>query len=136
MGLGIGLSVNNSFAVVEALMNKESEFVRTPKFGIEKKNDNWASKKYKGNKNLLITVVELVLGFYFTFAVIICISEGIWLTLPFLLMFQYGYLYISFLSFSTHFQEQIAGQKSQRQHRRLIPAPNMPCQPLPVVPAF
>jgi cellulose synthase/poly-beta-1,6-N-acetylglucosamine synthase-like glycosyltransferase len=112
MGLGIGLSVNNSIAVIEALMNKESEFVRTPKFGIEKKDDNWASKKYKGNKNLLITVIEFALGLYFTFAVITCISEGIWLTLPFLLMFQYGYLYISFLSFSTIFKNKFLVKKA------------------------
>jgi hypothetical protein len=112
MGLGIGLSINNSFAVVEALLNKESEFVRTPKFGIEKKNDRWSAKKYKGNKNLLIMTVELILGFYFTFAVITCISEGIWLTLPFLLMFQYGYLYISFLSFSTLFKNKYPVKKA------------------------
>ena len=67
-------------------------------------------------------MVELALGFYFTFAVITCINEGIWLTLPFLMLFQYGYLYISFLSFSTIFKNKFVGQKSQRQHRRLIPA--------------
>ena len=111
MGLGIGLSVNNSFAVLEALRNKESEFVRTPKFGIEKSNGNWGSKKYKGNKKILIPLVELILGFYFTVAVVICISEGIWLTLPFLLLFQYGYLYISFLSFATIFKNKFVFKK-------------------------
>jgi cellulose synthase/poly-beta-1,6-N-acetylglucosamine synthase-like glycosyltransferase len=104
MGLGIGLSINNSFAVMEALLNKESEFVRTPKFGIGNSSENWAAKRYKGNKNILIMTVELALGLYFTFAVITCILEGIWLTLPFLMLFQYGYLYISFLSFSTLFK--------------------------------
>jgi cellulose synthase/poly-beta-1,6-N-acetylglucosamine synthase-like glycosyltransferase len=112
MGLGIGLSVNNSFAVLEALRNKESEFVRTPKFGIEKKNDCWGTKKYAGNKKLLIPLVELILGFYFTVAVIICISEGIWLTLPFLMLFQYGYLYISFLSFATIFKNRFVFKKA------------------------
>jgi cellulose synthase/poly-beta-1,6-N-acetylglucosamine synthase-like glycosyltransferase len=112
MGLGIGLSVNNSAAVLEALFNKESEFVRTPKFGVEKSNDNWASKKYKGNKKLLIPLVELILGFYFTVAVIICINEGIWLTLPFLMLFQYGYLYISFLSFATIFKNKFVFKKA------------------------
>lgn len=112
MGLGIGLSVNNSFAVLEALRNKESEFVRTPKFGIEKKQDSWGTKKYKGNKKLLIPLVEFVLGLYFTIAVIICISEGIWLTLPFLMLFQYGYLYISFLSFATIFKNRFVLKKA------------------------
>lgn len=112
MGLGIGLSVNNSAAVLEALFNKESEFVRTPKFGVEKSNDSWGSKKYKGNKKILIPLIELILGFYFTVAVIICISEGIWLTLPFLLLFQYGYLYISFLSFATIFKNKFFFKKA------------------------
>ncbi|MCX6555379.1 MAG: glycosyltransferase family 2 protein [Candidatus Aminicenantes bacterium] len=112
MGLGIGLSVNNSFAVVEALRNKESEFVRTPKFGIEKSHDTWTTKKYKGNKKLLIPLVELLLGFYFTVAVVICINEGIWLTLPFLMLFQYGYLYISFLSFATIFKNKFVFKKA------------------------
>ncbi|MCJ7524342.1 MAG: glycosyl transferase family 2, partial [Candidatus Aminicenantes bacterium] len=112
MGLGIGLSVNNSVAVLEALFNKESEFVRTPKFGIEKKNDTWDSKKYKGNKNILIPVLELALGIYFTFAVIICAIEGIWLTLPFLMLFQYGYLYIAYLSFSTIFKNKFLLKKA------------------------
>jgi cellulose synthase/poly-beta-1,6-N-acetylglucosamine synthase-like glycosyltransferase len=112
MGLGIGLSVNNSAAVLEALFNKESEFVRTPKFGVEQNKDNWGSKKYKGNKKILIPLVELILGFYFTVAVIICISEGIWLTLPFLLLFQYGYLYISFLSFAVIFKNKFFFKKA------------------------
>jgi hypothetical protein len=86
--------------------------VRTPKFGIEKKDDHWSAKKYKGNKKVLIPLVELILGFYFTFAVIICMMEGIWLTLPFLMLFQYGYLYISFLSFSTIFKNKLLLKKA------------------------
>ena len=112
MGLGIGLSVNNSFAVVEALANKESEFIRTPKFGIENKKDSWITKKYKGDKSVLIPVIELILGFYFTVTVIISIIEGIWLTLPFLILFQYGYLYISFLSFSTILKNRLLIKKT------------------------
>ena len=34
MALGIGLSVNNARAVVEALMGHETGFVRTPKSGV------------------------------------------------------------------------------------------------------
>ena len=112
MGLGIGLSINNSFAVVEALANKESEFVRTPKFGIENKREDWTRKKYKGNKKMLIPIIELILGIYFTCTVIISIMEGIWLTLPFLLLFQYGYLYISFLSFSTLLRNRLMLKKA------------------------
>jgi cellulose synthase/poly-beta-1,6-N-acetylglucosamine synthase-like glycosyltransferase len=114
MGLGIGLSINNSIAVIEALFNYESEFVRTPKYKIETKQDNWISKKYKGgNKKLLIPIIELILGIYFTCTVVISIIEGIWMTLPFLFLFQYGYLYISFLSFSTILKNKMLLRKQQ-----------------------
>ena len=33
MSIGIGLCINNTRAVLEALFNKETEFARTPKCG-------------------------------------------------------------------------------------------------------
>ncbi len=113
MALGIGLSVNNSVAVIEALLNQESEFVRTPKFGIEDKSDQWVGKKYRGNKKMLIPVIELVLAIYFTFAVAISITEEIWLTMPFLLMFQFGYSYMSFQSFSIMLKKRLVMKRAR-----------------------
>lgn len=113
MAIGIGLSVNNAVAVVEALMNKQSEFVRTPKLGIENnRRENWSAKKYKGNKKLLIPIIESLLSVYFTYAVIVSISEGIWLTMPFLFLFQFGYMYMSFLSFSTMYKKRLVMKKA------------------------
>lgn len=99
MGVGIGLSVNNATAVVEALFNRESEFVRTPKLGVGNKKEKWFKKKYKGKRNHFIPLLELVLGLYFAVVVTISIIEGIWPTLPFLVLFMYGYLYMAFLSY-------------------------------------
>jgi len=101
MSMGIGLSVNNSVAVVEALLNKQTEFVRTPKFGIQDEiaPEKWHRKKYKGRRNHFISLVELILGLYFTLVIIITILEGIWGAIPFLMMFQYGFLYMAFLSY-------------------------------------
>jgi hypothetical protein len=45
MSVGIGLSVNNTRAVVEALFNRKSEFTRTPKYHIEGDSDEWVGKK-------------------------------------------------------------------------------------------
>ncbi|MEN8223076.1 MAG: glycosyltransferase [Acidobacteriota bacterium] len=98
MGLGIGLSVNNSVAVIEALFGHESEFVRTPKFGVEDVGENWTKKKYRAKKKLLIPSIELILGIYFSIAVYIAFINHMWLVLPFLLLFLYGYLFIAFLS--------------------------------------
>ena len=45
MSLGIGLSVSNSKAVIEALLGIKSSFKRTPKYRIESKQDRWVTKK-------------------------------------------------------------------------------------------
>ncbi|MFQ6082235.1 MAG: cellulose synthase family protein [Candidatus Aminicenantia bacterium] len=98
MALGIGLAVNNAKAVLEALLDKKSAFERTPKFGIQDSKKKWKMKKYSGKRTYL-AYIELFLGIYFTVTVVISIKEGIYLTLPFLLLFQIGYLYTSFFSF-------------------------------------
>ncbi|MBI4843044.1 MAG: glycosyltransferase [Nitrospirae bacterium] len=97
MSLGIGLSVNNSKAVLEAAFNKETEFRRTPKYMIEEKNDMWANKKYKVNMSFLV-IFELLLGIYFTFNIYFAYKNHIYISIPFLMIFQMGYFYVAFLS--------------------------------------
>src|SRR3989304_933320 len=46
MAVGIGLAVNNSKAVIEAMLGHESEFARTPKYGIGRGREGWQDKKY------------------------------------------------------------------------------------------
>jgi hypothetical protein len=97
MSIGIGLSVNNARAVVEALLDKKSEFARTPKYGIERQTDEWVSKKYRQSV-LLQPLLELGLGLYFTATVFYALANGIYGTVPFLVMFQFGFLYTGLLS--------------------------------------
>lgn len=102
LALGIGLSVNNAKAVIEGLLGKESEFVRTPKLGVEAATDEWRAKRYRGLTNL-VPYVELALAFYFTAMAIYAISHGLWGSVPFILIFQMGYLYTSLLSLIQEF---------------------------------
>jgi cellulose synthase/poly-beta-1,6-N-acetylglucosamine synthase-like glycosyltransferase len=97
MSIGIGLSVNNGRAVVEALFDKKSEFTRTPKYGIERSSDDWVSKKYRQSV-LIQPLVELGLGLYFTATVFYALANGIYGTVPFLVMFQFGFLYTGLMS--------------------------------------
>ena len=49
MAVGIGLSVRNALAVMEAIVGVKSEFVRTPKYSVEAGEHGdgvWAKKKY------------------------------------------------------------------------------------------
>ncbi len=111
MGLGIGLSVNNSVAVLEALFNHESEFVRTPKFGVGNEDEDWTKKKYRAKRKMLIPTIELILGIYFSVAVYIAFINHMWLVLPFLALFQYGFLFIAILSIKSLFESFLKKRK-------------------------
>src|ERR1051326_6611111 len=97
MSIGIGLAVNNTRAVFEALFNKQSEFARTPKYRIEAQADEWIGKKYR-QSFVVQPIIELALGLYFTSTVFYAIANGIYGTLPFLVLFQIGFLYTGLLS--------------------------------------
>jgi cellulose synthase/poly-beta-1,6-N-acetylglucosamine synthase-like glycosyltransferase len=97
MSIGIGLTVNNTRAVIEALFNKQSEFARTPKYRIEGSEDEWIGKKYRQNF-IVQPMIELALGLYFTATVFYALANGIYGTLPFLVLFQIGFLYTGLLS--------------------------------------
>jgi cellulose synthase/poly-beta-1,6-N-acetylglucosamine synthase-like glycosyltransferase len=97
MSIGIGLAINNTKAVFEALFNKQSEFARTPKYRIEADADEWIGKKYR-QSFVVQPMIELALGFYFTATVFYALANGIYGTLPFLVLFQIGFLYTGLLS--------------------------------------
>ena len=92
MSIGIGLTVNNTRAVLEALFRKETEFARTPKYRIEAQADEWIGKKYRQSV-VAQPMVELALGLYFTATVFYALANGIYGTVPFLMLFQIGFLY-------------------------------------------
>jgi cellulose synthase/poly-beta-1,6-N-acetylglucosamine synthase-like glycosyltransferase len=102
MSIGIGLCVNNTRAVLEAVFGKQSEFARTPKYGIERDSDEWAGKKYHQSVGIQ-PLIELALGLYFTGTVFYALINGIYGTLPFLMLFQVGFLYTGLLSILQQF---------------------------------
>jgi len=97
MSIGIGLAVNNTKAVFEALFHKPSEFARTPKYLIERRSDEWIGKKYRQSVALQ-PIVEVALGLYFTATLFYALANGIYATVPFLMLFQIGFLYTGLLS--------------------------------------
>jgi cellulose synthase/poly-beta-1,6-N-acetylglucosamine synthase-like glycosyltransferase len=110
MSIGIGLAVNNTKAVIEALFNKESEFARTPKYRIEGRGDEWVGKKYRQNF-IVQPLIELALGLYFTGTVFYALGNGIYGTLPFLVLFQVGFLYTGLLSMIQQYATDNVGLK-------------------------
>src|SRR5580700_9227039 len=97
MATGIGLSARNAQAVLEAMVGKKSEFARTPKFNIEGKKGSFAGKKYK-NKAGWMPYAEVLLGIYFAGTIVYAIMNENYATVPFLLLFVWGYLYTGLMS--------------------------------------
>jgi cellulose synthase/poly-beta-1,6-N-acetylglucosamine synthase-like glycosyltransferase len=97
MALGMGMCINNTRAVIEGLIGHQSAFRRTPKYGITTRQDDSKKRKYIGMRNFL-SVFELSMAVYFAFAIHQAWSTGLYLALPFLLLFQLGFLYSGSMS--------------------------------------
>ena len=97
--IGIGISVNNTRAILEALLRKQNVFVRTPKYGTVEGSGaaDWSGKKYSQPMSIQ-PLVELGLAGYFLAAECYVISKGLYLALPSLLTFQFGFLFMGVLS--------------------------------------
>jgi cellulose synthase/poly-beta-1,6-N-acetylglucosamine synthase-like glycosyltransferase len=97
MALGIGLTVTNSKAVMEALLGIKSAFARTPKYRVAKKGEKSQAAKYR-KRLVLAPWIELLVGTYFFLAIIYCFSNHNYFTAPFLILFVIGYWYTGLMS--------------------------------------
>jgi len=90
MALGIGLTITNTRAVLEALIGKQTSFVRTPKYRVETKKDKVGATKYRKRLGW-IPWIEIAIGCYFALTVYYAIDNENYFTVPFLLLFVIGY---------------------------------------------
>jgi len=97
MALGIGLTVTNTKAVMEALFGMKSAFVRTPKYRVAKKGEKSQAAKYR-KRLVLAPWIELALGTYFFLAILYTFSNHNYFTAPFLILFVIGYWYTGLMS--------------------------------------
>jgi cellulose synthase/poly-beta-1,6-N-acetylglucosamine synthase-like glycosyltransferase len=119
MAIGIGISIRNAVAVLEAIFGHQSEFVRTPKYNIEanraedhpveeKKNEkkSWSALSYR-NRSGWLPYAEIGLGLYFAATVLYAIKNQNFATVPFLLLFVWGYLYTGMMSLAQAYFERL-----------------------------
>jgi cellulose synthase/poly-beta-1,6-N-acetylglucosamine synthase-like glycosyltransferase len=97
MCLGTGTAVNNTKAVLEALLNIESGFIRTPKYGIKTRGDRWRNMKYSIPLTS-VSVIEFLLGLYSLAGLVLFLLFSKYLVSPFLLIYTSGFFYVCFLS--------------------------------------
>jgi hypothetical protein len=97
MALGIGLTVTNSKAVMEALFGIKSAFARTPKYRVAKKGEKSQAAKYR-KRLKLIPWIELIIGCWFFAVIIFAFLRHNYFTTPFLILFVVGYWYTGLMS--------------------------------------
>jgi hypothetical protein len=90
MSLGIGLTLTNTKAVLEALVGIRSPFARTPKYRVLSKRDKALGQKYRKRLGL-VPWLELLVGGYFALMCAYAFSSENYWTIPFLLLFVFGY---------------------------------------------
>ena len=94
-----GMSVNNTVAVFDAVLGKKNEFLRTPKYGLLKKKDDWKDNAY----NLpfsKVTLLEIFFGVYGFIGIFISIFSNNPIFAPIIGLQTVGFFYIAYLSFS------------------------------------
>jgi cellulose synthase/poly-beta-1,6-N-acetylglucosamine synthase-like glycosyltransferase len=94
-----GMSVNNSVAVFDAVLGKKNEFLRTPKYGIITKGDDWRNKAY----NLPFTqttLLEIFFGVYGIMGIFISVFTNSSVFIPIIGLQTVGFFYIAYMSLS------------------------------------
>ena len=92
MTLGIGMCVSQTRAVLEGLTRQTGSFVRTPKRGEAKRRPGYVAR-LEG-----LPGIELLFAAWFAWAAVAAATQGLWGTLPFLLLFLCGFAWVGGLS--------------------------------------
>ena len=112
MALGVGVAINNTRALIEAfwthIRKKESEFVRTPKYGLvgQERHRRWQRNSVWTVKSLWQPMLEIAFGLYTAMCLYKAVEAYVlWpddvgvlglAGIPFLMIFSYGYFYVGF----------------------------------------
>ena len=97
LALGIGLAINNARAVLEAMFGHQSEFTRTPKYGIESKTQSWKKARYVPIKSI-VPFIEMLFAIYFSYLLGCAVAYEQWLNAMFLSLFLVGFSYVALCS--------------------------------------
>ncbi|MCX7909312.1 MAG: glycosyltransferase family 2 protein [Ignavibacteria bacterium] len=94
----MGLAINNTRAVIEALIGKKSGFTRTPKYRIVSAKDDWRFKKYVQRRLSPTVIFELFVALYYVVGIGISLYYLEIAAIPFQIMFLLGFGTIGYMS--------------------------------------
>lgn len=95
--LGTGLALNNARAIYEEVAGKKDHFGRTPKFRLEERRDEWRGSTYALSFDWM-AVGEILVALYACLGLGICMQQGNYFAVPFLVMYVLGFGYVASLT--------------------------------------
>jgi cellulose synthase/poly-beta-1,6-N-acetylglucosamine synthase-like glycosyltransferase len=113
MAVGVGLTIINTRAVLEALFGVQTSFARTPKYNIGGAQVNLENKKYRRRSGWL-PYAELAVGTYFAVMVGFAIDTLNFAAIPFLLLFVCGYWWAGAATLYEEHQSRLHWMKQRR----------------------
>ncbi len=113
IAVGVGLTIINTRAVLEAIFGVETAFARTPKYAIGDRPVNLEVKKYRRRSGWL-PYVEILVGSYFVGMIVFAIQTYNLFSIPFLLLFVFGYYWAGFGTLFQEYQGRLRWLKQQK----------------------
>lgn len=93
----MGIAINNTRALFEGLLGRQTPFHRTPKYALLSRRDHWKGKRYRVSANGW-TFAELFLALYASVTVVYASMHGHYAAIPFLLLYVMGAGYVGAVS--------------------------------------
>jgi cellulose synthase/poly-beta-1,6-N-acetylglucosamine synthase-like glycosyltransferase len=95
IAIGVGLTIVNTRAVLEALFGVRTAFARTPKYAVGERPVNLEVKKYRRRSGWL-PYAEILVGVYFVTMIGFAVQTYNYFAIPFLALFVFGYWWAGF----------------------------------------
>ena len=92
-----GMTVNNTVAVFDAVLGRKNEFLRTPKFGITSKGEEWRNKEYV-LPFTKTTLLEIFFAIYGVISIFVAIFSNNVLYTPLIAIPTVGFIYVAYMS--------------------------------------
>jgi len=113
MAAGVGLTLVNAKAVLEAIFGIQTSFARTPKYAVGEAKTKLQNVKYRRRSGWL-PYAELAVGSYFVLMIGYAIDTWNYLAIPFLLLFVSGYFWAGFTTLWQEYQGRMQWQRQRR----------------------
>ncbi|MGA3098917.1 MAG: glycosyltransferase [Bryobacteraceae bacterium] len=113
IAVGVGLTIINTRAVLEAMFGIQTAFARTPKFAIGERQVNLEIKKYRRSSGWL-PYAEILMGGYFVGMIVFAFQTYNYFAAPFLLLFVLGYWWAGFGTLYQEYQGRLRWLRQRR----------------------